>query len=134
MSVLDDIAARIATAISGTVGTDVFKGRLPNEPNVCVAVFEYGGRASEHGFGVVTKVQHEHPSVQVLVRGEPQDYETPRATADAIRNSLAQVQATLLNGVLYLMITPLQSPFLFRRDENERVIIACNYSCDKEPS
>jgi hypothetical protein len=134
MAFLDEIATRVATAIGGTVGTNVFKGSMPNDPDACVAVYEYGGRAADHGFGVVTKVQHEHPAVQVLVRGIADDYSTPRTTAETIRNSLAQVQATTLSGVFYLLITPAQSPFLFKRDENERVYIACNYNCDKEPS
>ena len=43
-NVLDDLATRIATAISGTVGTDVFKSILPPEPDAVVSVFETGDR------------------------------------------------------------------------------------------
>ena len=137
MSVLNDVGAFLAAAPQslGTVGTDLFLGTMPSDPNACGAVYETGGLAPEGGFGVLG-VQYETPGVQVVFRGDPHDYAGPRAKAETAYRSLAAVQpGTIVGGsAQYLTVHPQQSPFLMRRDENQRVYIACNFLCQKEPS
>ena len=74
-NVLDDLAVRIATVISGTVGTNVFKSTMPALPDACVTVVETGGLAPTRALGTAG-VQYERPGVQILVRGAVADYET----------------------------------------------------------
>jgi hypothetical protein len=133
MPVLNEIAAQLATLGLGTVGTTIHIGMMPETPDVCCAVYEYGGPPSDLGFGV-SGVQHETPGVQVVFRGSPGDYATPRTSAGTAHNGLAAVQGTTLSGTAYLTIRPVQSPFPLKRDANDRVYIACNYLANKEPS
>lgn len=133
MSVTTEIATRVATATGLVAETSLFRGMMPASPDVCGAVYEYPGIPPLHGFGVAG-IQHEQPGVQVVFRGAPHDYDGPMAMARAAYNSLAAVQGTTLGGTKYLMIRPQQSPYALKRDENERVYIACNYLCEKEPS
>jgi hypothetical protein len=133
MPVVNEIAAQLATLGLGTVGTTIHLGMMPETPDVCCAVYEYGGPASDLGFGV-SGVQHETPGVQVVFRGTAGDYATPRTSAATAHNGLAAVQGTTLSGTKYLTIRPVQSPFLLKRDANDRVYIACNYLANKEPS
>lgn len=137
MAFLDEIAAKLATLGVGTVGTSIHKGMMPETPNVCTAVYEYGGAPPEFGFGAAG-LDRETPAVQIVCRGEPQDYATPRATAETAYAGLAAVECATLSGggtsALYLTIHPQQSPFLLKRDANERVYVCFNCLCEKELS
>lgn len=133
MGTLLELATYLADQGLGTVGTDLHMGWMPNEPDVSGAVYEYGGERAEHGFGT-PGVKFENPSVQVVFRGAPQDYEGPRAKAETAFLKLAEVQARELSGTRYLIVRPKQSPFEMKRDEAMRVYIACNFDVRKEPS
>lgn len=137
MAFLDEIAAKLAALGCGTVGTTIHKGMMPETPDACVAVYEYGGVAPEFGFDTAG-IRYETPAVQVVCRGVAHDYTTPRATAQTAYTGLAAVEATTLSGggtsALYLTIHPQQSPFLMQRDDNNRVYIAFNCLCEKELS
>ncbi len=133
MGTINEINALLATEGLGTVGTDLFSGYMPDKPDACGCVYEYGGERAELGFGVAG-VQFENPSVQVVFRGAPQDYAGPRAAAETAYRALAEVQATTLSSTRYLIVHPKQSPFEMKRDEAERVYIACNFDVRKEPS
>lgn len=138
MPVLNEIAAKLASLGLGTVGTTIHIQTMPETDAsssgmpMC-AVYEYGGLAADLGFGD-TGILHEHPSVQVVFRGWPYDYATPRTSAGTAHNGLASVQGTTLSGTNYLLIRPSQSPFPIKKDEMHRWYIGCNYQIDKEPS
>jgi Bacteriophage minor capsid protein len=108
-------------------------GSMPATPNTMGAIYEYGGSQAMAGFGY-PGVQHENPSVQLVFRGEPGDYLAPRQKAEAAYRAMAQIQAKVLSGTKYLFVSPNQSPFLLTRDENDCVLIACNFSVTKELS
>lgn len=48
---LDELASYMQTNGIGTLGTDLFAGQLPESPDACVALYEYGGLAPEHSIG-----------------------------------------------------------------------------------
>lgn len=131
MSFLEDIANKLQALGLGIVGTDIFIGALPSTPYVAFGVFEYGGLAPNKGFGTPV-LRYETPAVQVLARGEPQDYEGPRTRAQTAYTGLNAVEAEVLGTTFYHWITAQQAPFLLRRDENQCVVIACNYLCQKD--
>lgn len=133
MSVLNEIAAHLATQGLGVVGTDLFIGKLPADPPACGVVYEYGGAPPEFGFGAAG-VKWENPGVQVVFRGEPHDYAGPRAKAESAYRALAAVETQLLSGTFYHWIHPQHSPFLLSRDEAERALIACSFLVQKELS
>ena len=59
---LTEISAYLATQNVGTVGTDIFLGLMPDQPDNCVALFEYAGSPPDlHWNG-------EYPGLQVRVR------------------------------------------------------------------
>jgi hypothetical protein len=135
VSLLSEIGTFLAAQSGlGALGTTLFLGAMPASPDVCGALYEYGGLAPSNGFGVVG-VQYEFPAVQVVFRGTKQDYATTRAKAETAYRALAGVQPdTLLSGTRYLQIRPQQAPFLMRRDDDDRVYFAANYVCEKELS
>lgn len=133
MSVLNEIAAHLVAQGLGVLGTDLFIGKLPNDPDACGVVYETGGLAPEMGFGAAG-VKHETPAIQVVFRGAPGDYAGPRAKAESAYRALAAVEAQALSGTFFHFVHPQQSPFLLNRDQAERVLLAFNALCEKEPS
>jgi hypothetical protein len=130
-NVLDDLATRIATVISGSVGTDVFKSILPPAPDAVVSLFESGGLAPEKRFG--TKgIEWERPAIQIVARGAPDDYATPRATLQTVFESLAEIETEDLSGTRYYLSEPLQQPFALDRDAQSRPSIAFNILLTKD--
>jgi len=133
MAVLDDLAVYLQDTVgTGTIGTSLFKGLMPSTPDVCIALYEYGGRAPDTVFGAAT-ISLEYPRIQIVVRGASHDYDGPRDRAETIYQAVAQVGNQTVNSIRYQTITPLQSPFLLRRDANGRVEIAFNVECVKVP-
>lgn len=130
MSVTTELATYLQAESVGTVGTDIFEGQLPPAPDDCLAVIPYGGQASVYTLGQLP--DWERPRVQVLVRNV--SFAGAEATALAAYNALAKVANALLSGVRYVEITPLQSPFLLRRDDSGRVEFAANYAVQKAVS
>ena len=143
--ILNEIAAKLAALGLGVVGTSIFMGTMPATPEECCAVYEYGGEPPEFSFGTAA-IRHETAAVQVVFRGPKPaagvttTYSGPRAKAEAAYQGLAAVQVETLSAgaggtsAFYHWIHPRQAPFLLRRDELERVLIAVNFLCEKEPS
>jgi hypothetical protein len=102
---------------------------LQPDPDVCVALRPYGGTfTGEFGSEQATT---ENPRCQVLVRGAANDASEPATRAYAIW-LLLQRQGVTINGRRYHTIAPLSTPFLLRRDENERYEWAFNVEVYKE--
>ncbi|MCG3776798.1 MAG: hypothetical protein JW395_3669 [Nitrospira sp.] len=116
----------------GSLGTIII-GKMPASPDVMGAINEYGGQTPEGAFGVAG-VKYEKPSLQIVFRGDPNDYAGPMAKARIAWAALAAVQPGVLTGAstTFLTIVPQQSPFSLGVDENKRFEIACNFYCTKE--
>lgn len=112
----------------------LFLDEMPDDPDVCAAVFESGGAPPDFGFGQAG-IKYENPAVAIWFRGDPHDSAGPH---DRIRQAyleLAKIQAENVGSTPYLTVTPLQAPFILRRDDNKRrVIWVFNLLAQKEPS
>ena len=128
MTLLDEVATFIAAGTTLTVGTDLFKGLMPDEPDTCVTIYESPGRAPVEEMGANSPV--ERPNLQVISRSGA--YATARANSQSVWDLLRTVTEQTLSGKHYLRIQPFQSPFLMGRDENRRVRIVFNCTVDKE--
>ena len=133
MATLDEVGAFLASACSMTLATDVFIGQYPSSPDLTIALFEYPGMKPITFFGS-SAIAVEYPRVQVTVRGEVDDYETPRAIAETAYRAMAAQGHGTLSGTRYIALEPLQSPFLIRKDEKGRPVIGFNAQITKELS
>jgi hypothetical protein len=133
-NVLDELATRIATTVSGTVGTNIFKSEIPaGVADASIGLIETGGLPPEKRFG--TKgIDWERPSVQFLVRGAPGGYETARATSQTIFEDMAKIETEDLSGTRYYLSDPQQEPFGLKVDEHDRPILAFNVIFTKDIS
>lgn len=126
MAILEDIAALIdSSSTTFTLGTNLFMGRLPDSPDTCCAVYQYGGEEPMNVMGGDSMPPLEEPRVQVLVRAT--GYATAQSTATTIWTYLETVLNENLSGTRYLRISAVQSPFPLERDAQDRVIFAQNF-------
>lgn len=130
-NVLDDLATRVATVISGTVGTNVFKSTQPPSPDACVSLIETGGLPPTRAFGTAG-IQYERPGIQFLIRGAPNDYQTARTTAQTLFENLATIETEDLSGTRYYLSENLQEPSPLDVDAQERPTIVFNMIFTKD--
>jgi hypothetical protein len=132
MATLDQLSTYLDSEDVGTEGTDLFTTEMPDHPDACVALFETGGRDPDPGFGA-SAVRIERPAVQILARGAPDDYNGPRAKAQAAWDAMLKIEGEALSGVQYWLVQALQSPFHVTTDENDRLLFSSNFLIEKEP-
>lgn len=125
-TILEAVGTYLQTQGQGTLGTNLFLGRMPSSPDVCVGVFEYEGAIPSETFGnAATAI--DRPRVQVLVRAGRDDYPTARNQARTIRGILGAVTQTTLSGITVLRIRPTGSVNPLGPDENDRPMISVNF-------
>ena len=121
---LTDISAYLKNQGIGTPGTDIFLGLLPDQPDNCVALFEYAGSPPDlHWNG-------EYPGLQVRVRNK--SYSAGRAKIGEIMTALHGLHETTLSGTRYLLIKARGSPEILKRDASNRVELFVNFEIIKE--
>lgn len=108
----------------GTVGVDIFLGLIPDQPDNCVALFEYAGSPPDlHWNG-------EYPGLQVRVRNT--SYSAGRARIGKIMDLLHGLYEKELSGTRYLLIKARGSPEVLKRDANNRIEFFINFEIMKE--
>ncbi len=121
---LREIGAYLATKSIGTVGTDIFLGLMPDQPDNCIALFEYAGSPPDlHWEG-------EYPGLQVRVRNK--GYAAARTKIGEVMDKLHGLHEQTLSGTRYLLIKARGSPEVLKRDANNRVELFVNFEIIKE--
>jgi len=121
---LSDIGNYLQAQGVGTSGTDMFLGLMPDQPDNCIALFEYAGSPPDlHWNG-------EYPGLQVRVRNK--SYAAGRAKIGEVVNELHGLHEQVLSGTRYLLIKARGSPEILKRDNNNRVELFVNFEIIKE--
>lgn len=129
MSAGAEVATYLQHAGIGELGATLFVGYMPETaPDDAVAVMEYGGMMGAQP--LEDPMAYEMPRLQVMVRSASY-FDGMTKARDAYR-ALGKVVNTTLGGVRYQRITPVQPPFLIRRDDNGRPEIGFNVEITKE--
>jgi hypothetical protein len=77
-----NIATLLQTASIGTLGTDLFVGRLPETVNYAISVFDSGGPTPS------PKWARDYKDIQIIVRGDVNGYSTAWDKAESIKTYL----------------------------------------------
>ena len=128
MAFLPEIGTYLAanvTAVTLTLGTNLFLGRLPETPDTCVAIIETAGLAAVDSMGGATLPSYTRPRAQAIVRAAA--YSDASSLAEDVYKQMQKIDNESLSGVYYLRATGIQSPFYLDRDGQERAIFSCNY-------
>lgn len=126
MALLDDLGTYLDSQVATlTLGTNLFLGRIPDDPDTCVALFEYGGNAPTSTMGGDALPPIENPNIQVLTRGS--GYASARTLAFECWTAIEAILNETLTATLYHRVSANQSPFPLERDSQDRVIWAQNF-------
>ena len=121
---LSDIGNYLQAQGIGTLGTNIFLGLMPDQPDNCVALFEYAGSPPDlHWEG-------EYPGLQVRVRNK--GYAAARTKIGEVMEKLHGLHEKTLSGTRYLLIKARGSPEVLKRDNNNRVELFVNFEIIKE--
>ena len=128
---LDEIGNYLQAQAVGTLGTDLFTGTLPDAPDACTGLMEYGGAAPVHALGG-GQAKYERPRLQVVVRATT--YTAARTKIETVYKLLQALSNTTLSSVRYLSVEAVASPAFLERDANNRVKLVVNFQIHKELS
>lgn len=110
------------------LGINLFLGNLPAEaPNSVVLIQQYEGQAPTFTMGSAVSAL-ENPRIQLLVRGEPEDYPTTYNWAYTLRNILGSITTRQsIDGVNILRAQPQGIPNPMPYDEVKRPRFTTNF-------
>jgi hypothetical protein len=129
MAWVDDLRAYLALPASGlslTAGTNLFVSDMPTTPDKAVCLYDYGGTPPQF---FLDGTRLERPSVQVVCRDAT--LANARTLADAVFVYMLGITSKTLNGKVWVVCNPNQTPFFLRRDEKERSLVVCNWDIMK---
>jgi hypothetical protein len=122
--VLREIGAYLQSQGIGTLEANLFLGLMPDQPDNCIALFEYAGSPPDlHWPG-------EYPGLQVRVRNK--SYAAARTKIGEAMTALHGLHEQTLSGTRYLLIKARGSPEVLKRDNNNRVELFVNFEIIKE--
>jgi hypothetical protein len=122
--VLREIGAYLQSQGIGTLEANLFLGLMPDQPDNCIALFEYAGSPPDlHWPG-------EYPGLQVRVRNK--SYAAARTKIGEAMTALHGLHEQTLSGTRYLLIKARGSPEVLKRDNNNRVELFVNFEIMKE--
>lgn len=124
MPLIEDIRTYLTAqgVVEGVTGWECHLGTEPSSPDKVVTIYETGGNPPARAFGS-SSADVPRPSFQIRVRGEAQDYATPRAKMSTIIQTLnkADVTATLV------LIGANSAPLPLGMDDNNRHRFVYNF-------
>ena len=118
-----EVAEYLEDSGIGTVNTNIFVDRLPDNTNNVISVFTTGGSTPDIDLPIP------YPSFEVLVRNisAQTGYEIAESIADLLHRTY---NSTLLSGGNYYYSILLQGEVnLLGRDEKDRIEYSVNFRC-----
>ncbi len=112
----------------GVLGTDLFIGNEPENPDFVITVYDTGGTSPNARF------LRDEPTVQIRVRGKPGDYLSAWTKAQDIKDALLGLGTQVLSGTNYVMFLQVGDVQSIGRDENDRPLIVTNWQLVREMS
>lgn len=112
------------------VGTNLFIDNLPNAPDLCVAVYAYGGDGPESRYE--SGVTYDNTRVQTRIRGQIDDYEQAWGLAETIMETLHGLYGETINGTLYVGVWARNAITYIGRDEKGRPEWTINFDTQRK--
>lgn len=122
--IIDDIAQHLHNQSIASLGTSLFKGYLPDDPDTCIAVLDTGGVLPSRD--IPTK----KPTFQVFIRAT--SYAAGKGKLDAVRAALHQQRNLQLipSGTYFYYIYALAEGGHLGRDDNGLDLFSINFGAE----
>ena len=105
-----------------TVGTNIFRGHMPDSPAACVTVYDAGGNTAPYG---ACFPWEEH---MIEVRCRAASASAALALAQSVHAKLSFVSAVEMNSALNVEFSRAEGhPARFDRDQENRIIFLARY-------
>lgn len=121
VDIKDILEAGSIGTFGATSGWSIRISREDGEPDQMITIYDTGGFESD------PKNNIDQPTVQIRIRGNPQDYVNTRAKAMAIRALLHGPARQTVNGTVYVGIWLTGDIVFLRYDDNNRPIFTLNF-------
>ena len=112
----------------GTFKTDLFVGKMPEDPDAAVSVMRSGGKSAN------PKWLLDEPSMQVRVRGEINGYVDAEAKAQAVKDALLGLPSQDINGDRWVQVNMIGDIVPLGFDEQNRAMFSLNWGLIIEPA
>jgi hypothetical protein len=116
---LEALADKLNSASVAVTASTLFIGLMPDQPDVCVALYEYAGSPPMEVF-VNNSATIEMPSVQVMARAGRNDYPTGKALIESVRNVLTGITDETISGDRFLRVNAISAINYLNNDDNDR--------------
>ena len=124
--ILEALGDHLQTNSIGTLGTNIFLGKMPASPDYCITLYEYEGMAPRESFGG-NPYDVDMPRIQVVVRAGRDDYPTARDAVNTIRGLLADITDVTISSTKVLRVASLGAFIPLGLDDKDRPRIAANF-------
>lgn len=112
------------SSLSLAFAVDLFINERPSTPDECVTIYDSGGFDSQPN-------DLERPTVQIVVRGTKNGFQTAYALAKAIRNELHEYVNTTVNSTRYIQIMAQGAILSIGKDDNGRPLFSMNFRIER---
>ena len=129
--ILEALGDYLQTNNRGTLGTNIFLGKMPATPDFCITIYEYEGMAPIENFGG-NPYDIDLPRIQVVVRGARDDYPTARDEINTIRGLFADLTDITISNTRILRIKSLGASLPLGLDDKDRPRIVANFQAHVE--
>lgn len=129
---LDDVGSKVVGATSLVLDTDLFLGRMPEEPTAALAIIETPGLPPVRTMG--GGIQLEIQGFQVIARNTADAYDTARTALNEVYQLLAGTTQETINSVIYHQFEALSGMYSIGPDDEDNVQIAANFLAWKAPT
>ena len=116
-----DVAGLINSQSIATSGTDLFVGRTPTSPYKCVVVMDSGGAAPN------PKWARDDPDIQIIVRGDRNNYSDAYDLALSIKNYLLGLELQTVGTKIYARFIMRSDITFIHYDENNCPVFTMNW-------
>lgn len=100
---------------------------FPTVPHTAITIYDTGGTAPNARFLL------DHPTVQIRIRGNPNDYQAAYLKALDVKDALLGIPQSTVNGVRYVGIWQDSDLISLGNDDNDRPIIVANFRIVRQP-
>ncbi len=125
-----DIKDLLENSATGLVfGTDLFVSQMPDDTNVhdkqIVTIYDTGGTDPD------TYHTLERPTVQILVRGRAEKFQTGYTLAETVYNQLHAIKNQTVNSTRYILIFATSAILFLGYDDNNRPEWSINFRIER---
>lgn len=123
---LVELATFLQAQGHGTLGTDIFIGMMPDEPDAILALYEYSGHGPVDTMGGAP--EFEGLSLQLRGRGAERDYQAVHTKMVSAAASLHAIVNEPVSAHEYLRVRQDNGPYLIAVDTGDRPVLASNFT------